>query len=71
MSEISIYNPSMLVWIDESGCNRRSSRRTHAYSVTGIPPCNHRILIRGIRYSAIGVMALEDVHICSARSSKW
>ena len=27
MAEVSLYDPSMLVWIDESGCNRRNSIR--------------------------------------------
>ena len=62
MSEVSIYDPTMLVWIDESGCDRRNSTRQYAYSVRGMPLCDHCIMIRGTRYSAIPIMSLEGIH---------
>ena len=51
MADISIYNPAMLIWIDESGCDRRDSTRKYAYSIKGITPRDHRLLVRGKRYS--------------------
>ena len=33
MAEVSVYDPSMLIWIDESGCDRRNSTRKYGYSV--------------------------------------
>ena len=62
MAEVSVYNPSMLIWIDESGCDRRHSRRKRAYSLRGVMPVDHRILIRGTRYSAIPVMSIHGIH---------
>lgn len=62
MSEISMYDPSMLVWTDESWCDRRNSTRKFGYSLRGIRPVDHRILVRGVRYSAIPVVSLEGVH---------
>ena len=62
MAEISMYEPSMFVWTDESGCDRRDSTRKFGYSVRGLPPVDHRILVRGIRYSAIPVVSLYGVH---------
>ena len=32
-AEISVYDTSMLIWIDESGCNRRHSTRKWRYSL--------------------------------------
>jgi len=61
MSEISIYDPAMLVWVDETGCDRRNSMRKFGYSVRGIPPRDHRLLARGLRYSGIAVMSLEGM----------
>ena len=52
----------MFVWIDETGCDRRNSRRRCGYSVRGIPPRDHRLLIRGVRYSGITVMSMEGIH---------
>lgn len=66
MSEIAIYDPAMFLWIDETGCDRRNSMRKYGYSLKGVPPRDHRLLVRGTRYSAIPVMSMEgilDVHI--------
>ena len=54
MADICIYDPSMFVWVDESGCDRRNSVRKYGYSVRGsvrgIRPVAHTLLIRGTRY---------------------
>ena len=62
MAEISMYDPVMLVWVDETGCDKRNCRRRYGYSVRGIPPQDHRILVRGVRYSGIPVMSLQGIH---------
>ena len=51
----------MFVWIDETGCDRRNATRKYAYSMRGITPCDHRILIRGQRYSVITVLSMKGV----------
>ena len=33
MAEVSLYDPKMFVWIDETGCDKRNSQRKHAYSM--------------------------------------
>lgn len=62
MAEVSVYDPAMLVWIDESGCDNRNARRKQAYSIRGITPKDHRLLSRGTRYSAIPIMSVEGIH---------
>ena len=52
----------MLIWIDESSCDRRNSTRKYGYSVRGIRPVDHRLLIHGTRYSAIPVMSVQGIH---------
>jgi len=59
MAQISIYDPSMFVWIDEAGCDQQNSRRKYGYSIRSIAPKDHGIIIRAKRYSAISVMAFE------------
>lgn len=56
------YDPAMFVWIDETGCDKRNNMRRSGYSVRGIPPCDHRLLVRGTRYSAIPVMSMQGIH---------
>jgi len=55
------YDPAMLVWVDETRCDRQNSMRKFGYSVRGIPPHDHRLLARGERYSGIAVMSLEGM----------
>ena len=62
MSEISVFDPSMLVFLDETGCDKRNSIRKYGYSVRGIPIQDQRLLVRGIRYTAIPVVSIEGIH---------
>lgn len=62
MANVSVYDPSMLLWIDESGCDRRNCIRKRGYSLRGMTPQDHRLMVRGARYSAIPVMSLEGIH---------
>jgi len=62
MAKVSMYEPEMLVWIDESGCDKRNSFRKYAYSMKGLTPQDHRFMVRGTRYSAIPVLSTEGIH---------
>ena len=62
MADISVYDPNMLLWLDESGCDRRNSIRKYGYSIRGIPLCDQRILIRGTRYSTIPIVSTDGIH---------
>ena len=46
MADVSIYDPKMFVWLDETGCDRRNTLRKYGYmySLRGIPVCDHRLL---------------------------
>ena len=61
MADISIYDPAMIIWIDESGCDGRINMRKFAYTLRGIPPVDHRLLVRGTRYSAITAITIKEV----------
>ena len=62
MAEVSLYEPSMLIWLDESGCDRRNSIRKYGYNIRGICPVKKRLLVRGIRYPAIPIMTVYGLH---------
>ena len=47
MAEISMYDPSMLVFIDETGFDCCNMIRKHGYSFRGIPVQDRRLLVRG------------------------
>ena len=63
MAEVSMYDPSMLIWLDESGCDRRHMMRKRGYSLRGITPRDHRLLVRGKRYSAITTDGILDISL--------
>ena len=61
MAEISAFRPEMLLWIDETGCDRRNSLRRYRYSVRGTTAHDFVLRIAGKRYSAIKVMSIKGV----------
>ena len=66
MSEISAFHPDMLIWIDETGSDRRNSIRSFGYSLRGIRPRTYVLRIGSKRISAIPVLTtrgIEDVYI--------
>ncbi len=65
-AEISAFDPSMMLWVDESGCDRRNALRKYGYGIRGQPPQDRSLILRGKRYSAIGILSterVEDVYI--------
>ena len=47
MEEVSIYNPEMLIFLDETGAGRRKRIRRYGYSICGKPLVNHQLLCQG------------------------
>ena len=43
MAEASIFDPDMLVWVDESGFKRKNTIRTYGYGIRGLPAKDHRL----------------------------
>jgi len=62
MAEISMYDLSMLIWLHKTGCNGRNTIRKYGYSLRGMPLSDNRLLVRGVRYSAIPVVSMEGIH---------
>ena len=60
MAQISVYDPTMLIWLDETGYGHRHVIRKYGYSIRGIR--DQRLLLRGKRYNAIPVLSLEGIH---------
>ena len=66
MNEIEAFNTHMLVFVDETGCERRNSIRQYGYVLRGMTPVQHQITVGGKRLSGIGVMStrcMEDVYL--------
>ena len=41
VAEVSVYDPAMLTWIDESRCDRQNCMRKRSFDLRGITPQDH------------------------------
>ena len=57
MSDMTIYSPDMLIFIDETGADRKDSIRKYGYSMRGKPLVSHKFVVRGERVSAIACIS--------------
>ena len=64
MFDISIFPSEMLVFLDESGTDRRDALRQYGYSLRGKPAKALSMLPRGNHFSAIAAMCSEGVLAC-------
>ena len=72
IEEVSVYDPEMLIFLDETGADRRNSIRRYGYSMIGKPLVNHQLLLRGHRISAlafISMCGLLDVKLVEGTSN--
>lgn len=63
-AEVSVYKSSMLVFLDETGCNQKDAIRKFGYSLCGYPAKSVRLLANGKHYSAIGIMTTTSLLNC-------
>ena len=40
---MDMLDPSMLIWIDETGSDRRNALRKYGYGIRGQPPQDHSL----------------------------
>jgi len=59
--DVASYEPEMLVFLDETGCDRRNSLRKYGYSLRGKPAMSKKLLVRGERVSAIAFMSVNGI----------
>ena len=61
IANISCFPKEMLVWIDETGCDKRDLLRKYGYSFRGERSTCKRLLIRGRRISAIAALSYQGI----------
>ena len=59
--DVRLYDPTMLVFVDETGTDMRDNLRKYGYSVRGKPIVSHKLAFRGQRVSAIVVMTSTGI----------
>lgn len=61
LAEVVLYNPNMLVFVDETGSNRKDAMRKFGYSLRGQRCVAKKLLVRGQRVSAIAALSIDRV----------
>lgn len=62
--DVSLYSTEMLVFLDETGTDRRDSFRKKGYSLRGKPARSQKLLVRGEHISALCLMTTESILFC-------
>ena len=61
MVKIEPFDPEMLVFIDETGCDKRNLVCQYGYGIRGLTPVTHKFVVYGKCISAIAVMTTEGI----------
>ena len=61
IAEMAAFDPAIILWMDETGCDRRNTLRHYGYGIRGLPPHDHQLQLRGIHYSAVGILSVDGV----------
>ena len=64
-AEMSVYDPGLFVFLDETGCDRRNALKRRGYNWRGKPATSHKLLVRGERLNTIACISMEGVLECS------
>ena len=60
-SDISLFEPHMFVYVNETGSDKRSLLQKYGYAFKGARAITEKPLVRGKRYSAIAAMCMDGV----------
>ena len=66
MEEMSYIDANMIVWLDETGSDRRNGRRNYGYHLLGMTPRSYCFTVRGKHHSTITIISsrgIEDFDI--------
>lgn len=62
--EVSIFKKEMFLFVDETGTDCRDTLRRFGYSLRGKRATSQKLLVRGQRVSAVGVLSAEGILDC-------
>ena len=70
MADISLFSRNMLVWVDETGCDKRDMLRRYGYSLRGQRAVCRRLIVRGKRVSAVAALSMNGILDFSVTTNK-
>ena len=69
MSDVAIYPRKTLLFVDETGTDRKDTIRKYGYSLRGKPMKAQKLLVRGEHISSVAVMSMEGIVAIKIASS--
>ena len=61
MAKVQFYKREQIVWIDESGCDKRDNIHKFGCALRGERPVCHRFLHRGQRVSVLAALCTDGM----------
>ena len=62
MASMQLFDPWMLIFLDETGSDKRNTLRKFGYGLRCQTPRNVQMLVRGQRVNAIAFKNFEGLH---------
>lgn len=64
IEEMGYIGANMIVWLDETGSDRRTAHRRFGHHLRGMTPTDYRFTVHGKRLSSIGIMSVSQGYRC-------
>jgi len=61
ISDVYVYSSDMFVFLDETGGDRRNTRRKYGYSLRGRRPVNQQLVVKGQWFSAQALISTNNL----------
>ena len=61
INDVSVYNPDMLVFFDETGADQHNIIRKYGYSIRGKRPVNYQLLVGGKHVSGLALILVNGL----------
>ena len=61
VSDVSVYSPEMLVFLDETGADCQNAMRKYGYRMRAMPLVSHQPLVWGERVSALAIISVSGL----------
>ena len=61
MAETCCFSADKFVWLDETGCDKKTAIRKSGYGLRGVTPEYHRLLAKGKRISTVAALSVDGI----------
>ena len=71
MTDVSVFEPEMLIFVDETGSDKHAALCKYGYALRGRQAESERLLVKGKQYSAIAGLHIGGMlDVCDSRKCR-